>query len=101
MTFNVEERHALIGAGAAAVVPTVVGEIGVDNLLVSFADAVFEGDRGSAGFVSGIRFGTLGLLGILGSILLDVDGIIGMLMTGLGGGLVALAIQTFRAGGDG
>ena len=100
MTFNVEEKHALGGSIAAMAVPTVADVIGVDSLIVSFADAVFEGDRGSASFVSGIGFSAIGAAMILGAIMGPVDDYIGIMMTGLGAGFVGIGLEALTEGGN-
>jgi len=100
MTFNIEEKHAVLGAGAAMTVPVLSHQVGIDNLIVSFADAVFEGDKGSAAWVSGIGFIGLGSAMILGAVLGPFDGIEGIGLVGLGMGFVGLGIQTLAAGGN-
>jgi len=100
MTFNVEEKHAVAGAGAAMAVPTVADFVGVDSLIVSLADTLFEGDRGSASFVSGIGFTALGSLMILGAVLGPVDDWVGVLVAGLGTGFIGLGIESFGEGGN-
>jgi hypothetical protein len=100
MTFNVEEKHAVVGAGTAMAVPTLADAAGVDRLIVSLADAVFEGDRGSASFVSGIGFSTIGAVMILGAILADVDDWMGVTLVGLGTGFVGLGIESLAQGGN-
>lgn len=100
MTFNVEEKHAVAGATAAMAVPTVADAAGVDRLIVSLADTVFEGDRGSASFVSGIGFTVIGAAMILGAIFAPVDDYIGVTTVGLGTGFVGLGIESFAEGGN-
>jgi hypothetical protein len=99
MTFNVEEKHAVGGAGAAMVVPTVVDMVGLDDLLVSLADAVFEGDRGSAAFVTGIGSSVIGAAMILGAILSDIDDWLGVIIAGLGVGFGGVGLRAFGEGG--
>lgn len=98
MTFNVSEQHALLGAASASIVPTIANELGLERLIVSFADAVFEGDRGSAAFVTSIGFAAVGAALALMAVLGPVSGYLGMLAMGIGGGFAALGIQTFLGG---
>ena len=100
MTFNVEEKYALGGSIAAMAVPTVADVIGVDSLIVDFADALFEGDRGSAGFVSGIGFSAIGAAMILAAIMGPVDDYLGIMVTGVGAGFIGLGIESLTAGGN-
>jgi hypothetical protein len=100
MTFNVEERHAVMGAGAAMAVPTLADAAGMDQLLVSFADAAFEGDRGSASFVTGVGFSILGAAMLLGAILSDIDDYLGIIVAGLGTGMIGVGLEAFAEGGN-
>jgi len=101
MTFNVEERHAVMGAGAAMAVPTLADAAGMDQLLVSFADAAFEGDRGSASFVTGVGFSVLGAALILGAVLIDdIDDFTGIIVAGLGTGMIGVGLEAFAEGGN-
>jgi hypothetical protein len=100
MTFNVEEKHAVGGAAAAMLVPTVADTVGVDSLIVSLADTVFEGDRGSASFVSGIGFSVIGAGMILGAVLGPVDDALGVAVAGLGVGFIGLGLRSFAEGGE-
>jgi hypothetical protein len=95
MTFNVEEKHAVAGAAVAAGVPTLANNLGVDSLINDMADAVFEGDRGSARYTSGIGFSAIGAAMILAAILGDFSGFAGIAMVGAGVGSIGLAIETF------
>ena len=99
MTFNVEEKHAVVGAGAAMAVPTLTDMVGLDGLIVSLSDAVFEGDRGSAAFVTGIGFSAIGVALILGSILSPIDDYIGVMATGLGTGFIGVGLRALGEGG--
>lgn len=100
MTFNVEERHAVMGAGAAMAVPTLADAAGMDQLIVSFSDAAFEGDRGSASFVTGVGFSILGVAMILGAILSDIDDYLGIIVCGLGAGMLGVGLEAFAEGGN-
>jgi len=100
MTFNVEEKHAAIGAGAAMAVPTLADAVGIDGLIVSLADTVFEGDRGSASFVTGIGFTSVGALMALAAIMAPIDDYLGVSVMGLGVGFVGLGLEAFAEGGN-
>ena len=99
MTFNVEEKHAVVGAGAAMAVPTLADAVGMDSLIVSLADTVFEGDRGSASFVTGIGFMAIGAAMILGAIFAPIDDYLGISVVGLGAGFVGVGLEAFAEGG--
>ncbi len=94
MTFNVEEKHAVAGAGAAMAVPVIANQAGMDSLIVSLADTVFEGNRGSASFTTGIASIAIGVFMILGAILGDIDDWLGVLLAGLGTGFIGLGIES-------
>lgn len=98
MTFNVEEKHAVAGATAAMAVPTLADMAGMDRLLVSFADMAFEGDRGSAAFVTGVGFSIIGVALILGAILSSIDDYLGVLLAGLGVGFIGIGLRAFGEG---
>jgi len=100
MTFNVEEKHAAIGAGAAMAVPTLAEQAGIDSLIISLADAVFEGDRGSASFVTGIGFTVIGAIMALGAIMGPIDDYLGVMVMGLGVGFIGVGISAFAEGGN-
>ena len=100
MTFNVEEKWAAGGAGAAMMVPVAADTIGLDELIVSLADTLFEGDRGSAAFVTGIGFSAIGALMVLGAILAPIDDFVGVMVTGLGVGFIGLGLRAFGEGGN-
>lgn len=98
MTFNVEEKHATVAAGAAMSVPTLADAAGIDSLIVSLADAAFEGDRGSAGFVTGVGFSLIGVALILGAILAPIDDYLGIITVGLGAGFIGVGLEAFAEG---
>lgn len=100
MTFNIEEKHAALGATAAMAVPTLADAAGVDTLIVSLSDSVFEGDRGSASFVTGIGFSVVGAAMVLGAIMAPIDDWMGVTVMGLGVGFIGLGIEAFAEGGN-
>ncbi len=88
----------MMGGIAAAGIPTAANAIGVglDGLIVQLADAVFEGDRGSASFVSGVGLSAAGLAMIAAIIWTDIDDFLGILIGGLGAGMLVLGAQAFN-----
>lgn len=96
MTFNIEEKHAVAGAGAAMSVPTLANLAGLEQLLVDLSDKVFEGERGSAAFVAGVGFAFVGSALVLSAILTDLDDLTGMAAIGLGVGAIGLSIESFN-----
>lgn len=97
MTFNVEEKHAVAGGIAAAGLPVAmnVANVPIEDAIVSLADAIFEGDAGSAAFVTGLGFSVLGLGMIGAAVYTDIDDWLGVLVAGLGAGFLALGAQAF------
>lgn len=97
MPLQVSERQAAYGAGAAAALPVLMSAGGVDleGHVVNMADWIFEGDTGSASFVSGIAFTAIGLAGILGAWIGPLNGRRGMTAMGVGIGFLALGVQSF------
>lgn len=98
MTFNVEEKHAAGGALAAMSVPTTVNAVGMDNLLVELADAVFEGDRETASTVTGAGFGAIGLALMAAAMVGPFDDTWGIIMIGAGAGSIGVAFEAFMEG---
>jgi len=97
MALQVQERNAAIGAGVAAGLPVVMNIAGVnlDDHIVSLANAVFEGDTGSASFVSGVGFTLLGGALIMAAWVGPLNGTEGIMAMGAGVGLFALGVQSF------
>jgi len=97
MALQVSERQAAFGAALAAGGPVVLnaGGINLDEHMVEFADMIFEGDVGSAAFVSGVGFTLIGLGLILAAWVGPLNGRRGMTAMGLGIGAFALGMQSF------
>lgn len=97
MTFNVEEKHAVLGGGIAAGLPLAmnVANINIEDQIVAVADALFEGDQGSAAFVTGLGMTLLGLIAIGAAVYTSIDDGLGIAMAGLGVGLIAIGAQAF------
>lgn len=100
MAFQVSEQRAAVGATTATVVPSLVSVIGMDDMIVELADAVFEGNTGSARWTTAVGFGILGAAVTLAPILLEISGTEGMLMIGVGAGMLGVALQAITAGDD-
>lgn len=102
MAIQVSERNAMIGATAAAGLPAVTNILGLDieDQLVALANAVFEGDTGSASFVSGIGFSVLGAVLVLSAWIGPLNGSAGMIAIGTGMGMFGLGAESFNAGGS-
>lgn len=86
-----------MGAAAAAGIPVLlnVGDIDIERRIVDVANAVFEGDAGSAAFVSGLAFSVIGIGLVAAAWVGPLRGKIGMLAMGFGIGFVALGAQAF------
>lgn len=97
MALQVQERNAAVGAAAAAGIPVVTNALGfnLEDHVVSLADAVFEGDAGSAAFVSGFGFSLLGAALVLSAWIGPLNGNAGILAMGLGMGFFGLGTQSF------
>jgi hypothetical protein len=96
MALQVQERNAAIGAAVAAGIPVATNALGfnLEDHVVNLADAVFEGDAGSAAFVSGIGFTILGGLFVLAAWIGPLNGNAGIASMGLGMGLFGLGAQS-------
>lgn len=99
MAFNVEERYAAMGAGAAMVVPTAVNFVGIDSMIIDVANRVFEGDRQSARSLVGIGFSVVGAGMVALAIMSTLDDSTGVLAVGLGMGLIGIGAQSILGGG--
>lgn len=101
MALQVSERNAAMGAAAAAGLPTVTNILGLDieDQIVELANAIFEGDTGSASFVSGVGFTALGGVLVLSAWIGPLNGRAGMLAIGVGLGLWGLGAESFGVGG--
>jgi hypothetical protein len=97
MALQVQERNAAIGAAAAAGFPVALNAAGIniEDHIVNVADMVFEGDVGSASFVSGVGFTLLGGALIAAAWVGPLNGTEGMLAMGIGVGLFAIGVQSF------
>lgn len=97
MALQVSERQAAFGAAAAAGLPVALnaGGINIEDHIVTLADMVFEGDVGSASFISGVGFTLMGLGLIAAAWVGPLNGRNGMLAMGFGIGLFAMGISSF------
>lgn len=97
MPIQVQERNAAIGAAVAAGIPVVTNALGfnIEDHVVSLGNAVFEGDAGSAAFVSGFGFTLLGAAAILGAWIGPLNGSAGITAMGLGMGFFGIGLQSF------
>lgn len=97
MALQVSERHAAVGAFAAAGVPLAlnIGGIDIEQRFVEVADAVFEGDTGSASMVTGAAFSLMGIGLVAAAWVGPLRGRMGMLAIGLGIGMIMLGAQAF------
>lgn len=102
MAIQVSERNAAIGAAAAAAAPAATSLLGLDleGQMVALANAVFEGDTGSASFVSGIGFTLIGAVLVLSAWIGPLNGTSGMLAIGTGMGMFALGAESLSVGGS-
>lgn len=95
MAFNQAERHAAAGAGIAATVPVAANALGMESLIVDLADAVFEGNRGRAAYVTAGGFAAAGALLIGTAIFGDgINGMPGVIAISLGMTLLGLAFES-------
>lgn len=94
------ERNAAIGAGAAALLPTATNLLGLnlEDQIVALANALFEGDTGSASFTAGIGFTGLGAALLLSAWIGPLNGGMGMLAIGIGLGMWGLGAESFGVG---
>ena len=83
-----------MSAGTATAIPTVGERIGMDELIVDLADAVFEGDVGSAKAISGSLFTLVGVIMIYAGLTTVTDPKIEALMIGGGVAFISLALQS-------
>jgi len=81
-------------------IPVLANEVGVDRLLVDLANAVFEGDTGSAGFVSAVGFTSVAAVLLGAAIFGPLSGFYGIMAVGFGMGALGLAVSTAREGGN-
>jgi len=95
MTLNIEEKHAFAGGIVAAGIPTIASTSGLNGLIVDLADLLFEGNRGSAAFVSGFGFLALSLAAFGAVTFTDVDDLWGIIGAGIAAGFLALSLQSF------
>jgi len=102
MALQVSERNAIVGATAAAGLPAATNILGLDleDQIVGLANAIFEGDTGSASFVAGIGFSVLGGLLVLSAWIGPLNGTAGMMAIGAGMGLFGLGAESFNVGGN-
>jgi len=96
MALQVSERQAALGAGFATGLPVATQLLGLDldEQIVSLANAVFEGDTGSASFVAGVGFYVLGIGSILAAWIGPLNGRAGIAAMGLGMGMIGLGTQS-------
>jgi hypothetical protein len=101
MALQVQERNAAIGAGVAAGLPAATNLLGLDleGQVVSLADAIFEGDVGSASFAAGMGFTILGGILVLSAWIGPLNGNAGMAAMGVGMGMWGLGAESFNVGG--
>lgn len=101
MALQVSERNAAIGAGVAAGLPVLTNIIGLDleDQIVALANALFEGDTGSASFVSGMGFTAIGAVMILMAWIGPLNGTNGIISMGVGMGMFGLGAESLNVGG--
>jgi len=89
-----KETLAVMSAGTATVIPTVGERVGMDNLIIDLADAVFEGDVGSAKAVSGTLFTLVGIIMLYAGLATVTSAKLEALLIGGGVAFIALALQS-------
>jgi len=97
MALQVQEEHAALGAAAGAGLPVLmnIGGIDIEESIVDVADMLFEGNQGSASFVTGLGFTIVGLVAVGAAWVGPLNGNAGILAMGLGIGFVMMGAQAF------
>lgn len=97
MALQVQEQHAALGAAAGAGLPVLmnIGGIDVEESIVDVADMFFEGNAGSASFITGLGFSVIGLIAVGAAWVGPLNGNVGILAMGLGIGFAMMGAQAF------
>jgi hypothetical protein len=97
MALQVQEQHAALGAAAGAGLPLLmnIGGIDIEESIVDVANMFFEGNAGSASFITGLGFSVIGLIAVGAAWVGPLNGNKGILAMGLGIGFVMLGAQSF------